>query len=55
MFRFVKQVFVVAMTFFNSKPSNVNSLECVSMNNQKCKTRTKVININNACVLSFQY
>ena len=47
MFRFVKQVFVVAMTFLNFNPSNVNSLECVSMNNQKCKTRTKIININN--------
>ena len=33
------------MKFFNL--SNVNSLECVSMNNRKCKTRTKIININN--------
>ena len=47
MFRFVKQVFFVAMTFFNFNPSNLNSLECFSMNNQKCKTRTKIININN--------
>ena len=37
----------VAMTFFSFSPSNVNSLECVSMNNQECKTRTKIININN--------
>ena len=35
------------MTIFNFNPTNVNSLECVSMNNQECKTRTKVININN--------
>ena len=35
------------MTFFNFNPSNVNSLECVSMNNQECRTRTKIININN--------
>ena len=35
------------MTFFNFNPSNVNSLECVSMNNQECKTRTKIINTNN--------
>ena len=34
------------MTFFNFNPSNVNSLECVSMNNQECKARAK-ININN--------
>ena len=35
------------MTFCNFNPSNVSSLECVSMNNQECKTRTKIININN--------
>ena len=35
------------MTFFSFDPSNVNSLECISMNNQKRKTRTKIININN--------
>ena len=35
------------MIFFNFNPSNVNSLECVSMNNQECRTRTKIINTNN--------
>ena len=35
------------MTFFNFNLSDVNSLECVSVNNQECKTRTKIININN--------
>ena len=45
MFGFIKKVFVVAMTFFN--PSNENSLKCVSMNNQECKARTKIINVNN--------
>ena len=39
-------VFVVAMTFLNFNPSNVNSLKCVLMNNQEYKTRTKIININ---------
>ena len=47
MFGFIKIVFVVAMKFFTFNPFNVNSLECVLMNNQKCKTRTKIININN--------
>ena len=47
MFGFVKQVFVVAMTCFSFNPLNINSLECVSINNQECKTRTKIININN--------
>ena len=35
------------MPFFSYNILNVNSLECVSMNNQECKTRTKIININN--------
>ena len=35
------------MTFFGFGPSNVNSFECVSMKNQECKTRTKIIDINN--------
>ena len=46
-FGFVKKVGFTAMMFFNFNPSNVNSLECVSLNNQECKTRTKIININN--------
>ena len=32
---FIKKVLVVAMTFFNFNPSNVSSLECVSINNQR--------------------
>ena len=47
MFGFIKKVFVVAMTFFSLNLSNVNSLEWVSMNNQECRTRTKIINIDN--------
>ena len=34
-------MFVVAMTFFNFNPVNVNSLQCVSMNNQECKKEQK--------------
>ena len=46
MFGFIKKVFFTAMTFFNFNLSNVNSLECVSINNQERKTRTKIINID---------
>ena len=35
------------MTFFSFNPLNVNSLVCVSMNNQECKIKTKIIDINN--------
>ena len=44
MFGFIKKCFFTAITFFNL--SNINSLECVSMNNQKCKIRPEIININ---------
>ena len=47
MFGFIKKMFFTAMTFFSFNPLNVNSLECVSMNNHECRTRTKIINISN--------
>ena len=47
MFAFIKKMFFVAMTFFSFHPSNINSLKCVSMNNQECKVRDEIINTNN--------
>ena len=41
MFRFIKKVFVVAMSFFSC-----NTLKCVSLSNQECKLRPEIININ---------
>ena len=35
------------MTFFSFNVLSVNSLECVSMNNQECKIRSEIINTNN--------
>ena len=45
MFRFIKQIIVSALMFFDSL-SSVNSLECISMKNQECKVRPEIININ---------
>ena len=42
MFVFIKKEFVVAMTFTNFNLSNVDSLKCVSMNNQDCKIRPEI-------------
>ena len=47
MFGFIKKCFFTAITFINFKLSSVNSLECVSMNNQECKIRTEIIKHNN--------
>ena len=46
MFRFVKQIYVSAIMFFGCNVSNVNSSKCISMNNQECKIRPEIININ---------
>ena len=35
------------MTFFSFNPLNVNSLECFSMNSQKCKIGTNIIDVIN--------
>ena len=41
MFRFIEKVFVAAMQFFGC-----NALKYVSINNQECKVRLEIININ---------
>ena len=45
MFKFIKQIFVSTLMCFDCL-SSVNSLECVSMNNQECKVRTEIVNVN---------
>ena len=35
------------MTFFSFNVLTANYLECVSMNDQECKTGTKIIDVNN--------
>ena len=46
MFGFIKKCFFKAIIFINFNLSSVNSLECVSMNNQECKIRTEIVNLN---------
>ena len=40
-----KKCFFTAKTFFSCNALNVNSLECVSINNQECKIRSEIINV----------
>ena len=54
-FGFLKKCFFTAMTFFNFNLSDVNSLECVSMNNQECKIRTEIINLNTNETMFYPY
>ena len=46
MFRFAKQIFASALVFFSCNVLNVSPLKCVSINNQECKIRPQIININ---------
>ena len=52
---FIKKWFFRAMTFFNFNLSNVNSLKCVSMNNQERKIRPEIINLNTNEPLFYPY
>ena len=45
MLRFIKKCFFTSITFFSYNVLNVNSLECVSMNNQECKIRSEIVNV----------
>ena len=46
MFRFMKRIFVSAIMLFGYNLSGVNSLEYVSINNQECKVRQEIVNVN---------
>ena len=49
-FGFVKKVFFVGLTvlssFTNANSLNAIPLSCISTNNQECKTRPQVVNVN---------
>ena len=53
MWTFIKNTFAMMATLFNL--SYVNSLECISVNNQECKARPKLINVNNDDKVFYSY
>ena len=60
MFGFIKKCFFTAMTVFGCNLLNINllnaiPLKCVSMNNQECKIRPEIININSNEPLFYPY
>ena len=44
-FRFAKKVFFIGLTVLSGF-TNANSLNCILMSNQICKTRPKIVNLN---------
>ena len=53
-FGFVKKVFFVGLTILSGF-KNANSLSCISMNNEECKTRLQVINVNGDELVFFPF
>ena len=54
MFGFVKKVFLTGLTILSSFTS-VNSLSCISMNNQECKVRPQIVNVNSDASVFFPF
>ena len=45
MLKFMKKIFISTMMHFGSL-SSVNPLKSISMNNQECKVRLEIVNVN---------
>ena len=47
MFGFIKTIFLTGLTVLSHiNPLSTNQLGCISMNNQECKVRPEIINVN---------
>ena len=47
MFGFIKKIFLAGLTVLSSvNPLSATLLSCISMNNQACKVRPEIINVN---------
>ena len=55
MFAFFQKCFFTAKTFISCNALNTVPLKCVSMNNQECKIRPKIMNINSNEPLFYPY
>ena len=53
-FGFVKKLFFVGLTILSSF-TNANSLSCISMSNQECKTRPQLLNVNGDELVFFPF
>ena len=45
MFGLIKKVFFTGLGFLSTLTS-INLLSCISMNNQECKVRPQIVNVN---------
>ena len=54
MFGFVKKAFFAGLTIISSFTS-INSLSCISRNNQECKVRPQIVNVNSDAPVFFPF
>ena len=54
MFGFIKKCFFTGLGF-SSTSTSINLLSCISMNNQECKVRPQIININSKEFILFLF
>ena len=55
MFGLIKKCFFTRIMFFGCNVLNLIALECVSMNNQECRIRPEIINVNSNELLLYPY
>ena len=55
MFGFIKKCFFTAMMFFVCDVLSANPIKCLSMNNQECKIRLEIMDINSNERLFYPY
>ena len=55
MFGFIKKCFFTTMMFLCCNLPSVNSLKCISMNNQECKVRPQTVNVNSKEPVFFSF
>ena len=46
MFRFTKKMFVTIISLFNCNALNATPVKCILINNQECRIRPEILNIN---------
>ena len=54
MFRFIKKCFFIGSLFL-SNLVGTTSLHCISMNNQACKARPQIVNVNSNNPIFFPF
>ena len=54
MLRFIRRCFFTGLVLLSTL-TGINSLSCISMNNQECKVRPQIVNVNGDDPVFFPY